>query len=44
MMNGVTPEMAWGMGAACALVIVVLILAAVALVKYLRSGSPARRE
>jgi hypothetical protein len=44
MMNGMTPAMTWGMGAVCALVIVVLILAAVVLVKYLRSGSPARRE
>jgi hypothetical protein len=44
MMNGMTPAMAWGMGAVCALVIFILILAAVALVKYLRSGNPARRE
>lgn len=44
MMNGISPAMTWGMGLVCVLVIVVLILAAVALVKYLRSGNQARPE
>ncbi len=44
MMNGISPAMTWGMGLVCVLVIVVLILAAVALVKYLRSGNHARPE
>lgn len=39
MMNGMTPGMMWGMGLFWLLVIIVLILAAAALVKYLRSGS-----
>lgn len=38
-MNGMTPGMMWGMGLFWLLVIIVLILAAGALVKYLRSGS-----
>ena len=37
MMNGMTPEMMWGMGLVWLLVIIVLILAAGALIKYLRS-------
>jgi hypothetical protein len=39
MMNGMTSGMTWGMGFFCLLVLIVLILAAAALVKYLRSGS-----
>jgi hypothetical protein len=38
MMNGMTSGMMWGMGLVWLLVIIVLILAAAALVKYLRSG------
>jgi hypothetical protein len=37
MMNGMTPGMMWGMGLVWLLLIIVLILAAAALVKYLRS-------
>ncbi|MFN5722002.1 MAG: hypothetical protein ACK463_47065 [Bradyrhizobium sp.] len=44
MMNGISPAMSWGMGLVCVLVIVVLILAAVALVKNLRSENQARPE
>lgn len=44
MMNGMSPATTGGMGLVCGLVIVVLILAAVALVKYLRSGNQARPE
>ncbi len=44
MMNGMTPAMAWGMGLVCILAIVVLVLAAAALTKYLRSLNQARRE
>ncbi len=44
MMNGMSPAMTWGMGLVCVLVIVVLILAAMALVKYLTSGSKIRRD
>ncbi|WP_152537198.1 hypothetical protein [Bradyrhizobium sp. OHSU_III] len=47
MMNGMTTAMTLGMGAVCALILFVLILAAVALVKYLRSGiapPPERRD
>jgi hypothetical protein len=39
MMNGMTSGMMWGMGLVWLLAILVLILAAAALVKYLRSGS-----
>ncbi len=37
MMDGMMPEMMWAMGLVWLLVIIVLILAAAALVKYLRS-------
>jgi hypothetical protein len=37
MMDGVTSAMMWGMGLGWLLVIIVLILAAAALIKYLRS-------
>ena len=43
MMNGMTSGMMWGMGLVWLLVIIVLILAAAALVKYLRSGSKGDR-
>jgi len=39
MMNGMTPGMMWGMGLVWLLAVIVLILAAAALVKYLRSTS-----
>ncbi len=38
-MDGMMPGMMWAMGLVWLLVIVVLILAAAALVKYLHSGS-----
>jgi len=44
MMSGMSPAMTWGMGLVCVLIIVVLILAAVALIKYLTSGSKVRRD
>jgi hypothetical protein len=37
MMNGMTSGMMWGIGLVWLLVIIVLILAAAALIKYLRS-------
>ena len=37
MMNGMTSGMMWGMGLVWLLVIIVLILAGAALIKYLRS-------
>jgi hypothetical protein len=37
MMNDMTPGMMWGMGFVWLLAVIVLILAAAALVKYLRS-------
>jgi hypothetical protein len=37
MMDGMTSPMMWGMGLGWLLVIIVLILAAAALIKYLRS-------
>ncbi len=37
MMNGMTSGMMWGMGLVWLLVIIVLILATAALIKYLRS-------
>jgi hypothetical protein len=37
MMDGMTSGMMWGMGLVWLLVIIVLILAAAALIKYLRS-------
>jgi hypothetical protein len=39
MMNDMMPGMMWGMGLLWLLVVLVLILAAAALVKYLRSGN-----
>ena len=44
MMNGMTSGMMWGMGLVWSLVIIVLILAATAIVKYLRSGDKAGRQ
>jgi hypothetical protein len=41
MMNDMMPGMKWGMGLIWLLVVIVLILAAAALVKYLRSGDKA---
>ncbi len=41
MMDGMTSGMMWGMGLIWLLVIIVLILTAAALVKYLRSGDKA---
>ncbi|EIG62824.1 hypothetical protein [Bradyrhizobium sp. WSM1253] len=43
MMNDM-PGMMWGMGFLWLLIIVVLILSAAALIKYLRSGTGAGRE
>jgi tellurite resistance protein TehA-like permease len=39
MMDNMMPGMMWGMGLLWLVVVIVLILAAAALVKYLRSGS-----
>ena len=39
MMNNTMPEMMWGMGLFWLLVVIVLILGAAALTKYLRTGS-----
>jgi hypothetical protein len=44
MMNNMMPGMMWGMGLVWLSVVIVLILAAAALVKYLRSGSKAGRQ
>jgi tellurite resistance protein TehA-like permease len=44
MMNDMLPGMMWGMGLLWLLVVIVLILAAAALVKYLRSGDKAGRQ
>jgi tellurite resistance protein TehA-like permease len=41
MMNDVMPGMMWGMGLFWLLAVIVLVLAAAALVKYLRSGDKA---
>jgi hypothetical protein len=38
MMDGVMPGMMWAMGLIWLLVVIVLILGAAALIKYLRSG------
>jgi hypothetical protein len=38
MMNGMDSWMSWGMGLGSLLVLIVLVLAIAALVKYLRSG------
>jgi hypothetical protein len=44
MMNGTAPGMVWSVGLICLLVIVVLILATAALIKYLRSPSKGEQE
>jgi hypothetical protein len=44
MMNNTMPEMMWGMGLVWLLVVIVLILAAAALIKYLRTGSKEGRQ
>ena len=44
MMNDMMPGMMWGMGLIWLLVVIVLILAAAALIKYLRNGSGERRQ
>jgi tellurite resistance protein TehA-like permease len=44
MMDGMMPGMMWGMGLIWLLVVVVLILSAAALVKYLFSGRKADRQ
>lgn len=44
MMNNMMPGMTWGMGLVWLLVVVVLILAAAALIKYLRPGSREGRQ
>ncbi|WP_298255591.1 hypothetical protein [Bradyrhizobium sp.] len=43
MMNDMMPGMIWGMGLVWLLVVVVLILAAATLIKYLRTGSKEHR-
>lgn len=44
MMNDMMPGMMWGMGLVWLLVVIVLILAAGALIKYLRTGSREGRQ
>ena len=44
MMGDMTSGMMWGMGLFCLLVVIVLILAAAALVKYLLSGNKGGRQ
>jgi tellurite resistance protein TehA-like permease len=44
MMDRMMPEMMWGMGLIWLLIIVVLILSAAALVKYLFSGRKGDRQ
>jgi tellurite resistance protein TehA-like permease len=44
MMNDMMPGMIWGMGLVWLLVVIVLILAAAALIKYLRTGSREGRQ
>jgi hypothetical protein len=44
MMNDMMPGMMWGMGLVWLLVVTVLILAAAALIKYLRTGSREDRQ
>jgi tellurite resistance protein TehA-like permease len=39
MMNDMMPGMMWGVGVVWLLVVIVLILATAALIKYLRTGS-----
>jgi tellurite resistance protein TehA-like permease len=43
MMNDMMPGMMWGMGLVWLLVVIVLILAAAALIKYLRTGREGRQ-
>jgi hypothetical protein len=44
MIDNMTPGMMWGMGFVWLLVVIVLILAAAALIKYLRTGSRDGRQ
>jgi hypothetical protein len=44
MMDNMMPGMMWGMGFVWLLVVIVLILAAAALIKYLRTGSRDGRQ
>ena len=44
MMNDMMPGMMWGMGLLWLLVVIVLILAAAALIKYLRAGGKEGRQ
>ncbi|MEH2517060.1 tellurite resistance protein TehA-like permease [Bradyrhizobium sp. AZCC 1610] len=44
MMDNMMPGMMWGMGFIWLLVVIVLILAAAALIKYLRTGSRDGRQ
>lgn len=44
MMNDMMPGMMWGMGLVWLLVVIVLILAAAALIKYLRTGRKEDRQ
>ena len=44
MMNDMMPGMMWGMGLFWLLVVIVLILAAAALIKYLRTGGKEGRQ
>lgn len=44
MMNNMMPEMMWGMGLFWLSVVIVLILVAAALIKYLRTGSSEGRQ
>ena len=44
MMNDMMPGMMWGMGLVWLLVVIVLILGAAALIKYLRTGSKEGRQ
>jgi tellurite resistance protein TehA-like permease len=44
MMNDMMPGMMWGMGLVWLLVVIVLILAAAALIKYLRTESREGRQ
>ena len=44
MMNDMMSGMTWGMGLVWLLVVIVLILAAAALIKYLRTGSNEGRQ
>jgi len=44
MMDGMMPGMMWAMGLVWLLVVIVPVLAAAALVKYLRSGNKGDRQ